>query len=73
MQSIAAMLIAEVNQMNFEQFVIRFGNVVELCPLFAAAVWEKKPFKDVNHLVVCFHEFIDRLPSEGEYHMHQQN
>jgi 2-oxo-4-hydroxy-4-carboxy--5-ureidoimidazoline (OHCU) decarboxylase len=31
--------IPQINAMNYEEFISTFGNVVEHCSLFAAAIW----------------------------------
>ncbi|XP_020368790.1 2-oxo-4-hydroxy-4-carboxy-5-ureidoimidazoline decarboxylase [Rhincodon typus] len=55
-----------VNSMNYEQFVDVFGNVIEKCPLIAAAVWTKRPFSSVSALEKSFGDFIDSLPRSGK-------
>lgn len=57
--------VTEVNQMDYEQFIERFGNVVEHCPLVAGAVWASRPFADVNDMFECFGTFLDSLPYHG--------
>ncbi|XP_043189298.1 2-oxo-4-hydroxy-4-carboxy-5-ureidoimidazoline decarboxylase-like [Amphibalanus amphitrite] len=56
---------ADVNQMDFEQFIERFGNVVEHCPLAAGAIWASRPFSDVNDIHECVSTFLDSLPYHG--------
>ncbi|XP_007898798.1 2-oxo-4-hydroxy-4-carboxy-5-ureidoimidazoline decarboxylase [Callorhinchus milii] len=55
-----------VNSMNYEKFSYVFGNVIEKCPLVAAAVWSKRPFKDILDLENNIEEFIDSLPQSGK-------
>lgn len=57
--------IEKVNSIDYEEFIEIFGNVVEHCPMIAAAVLSKRPFRDVNtmHREICL--FIDALPSSG--------
>lgn len=59
------MKISEVNLLNFEKFTATFGNVVELCPVIAAAVWSYRPFKDVNQLQTSLERCVNGLPVEG--------
>ena len=60
-----------VNKMTYEDFIARFGNVVEHCSLCAAAVWRERPFRDAENLASCFCDFIDRLPINGKCHRFQ--
>ncbi|XP_012505336.1 PREDICTED: putative 2-oxo-4-hydroxy-4-carboxy-5-ureidoimidazoline decarboxylase isoform X2 [Propithecus coquereli] len=60
-----AMDIEQVNSMDFGEFVDVFGNVIERCPLIAAAVWSQRPFSDVEDLEKHFFAFIDALPQSG--------
>ena len=52
--------------MDFGEFVDVFGNVVERCPLIAAAVWSQRPFSNSEDLEKHFFAFIDALPQSGE-------
>ncbi|XP_065389185.1 putative 2-oxo-4-hydroxy-4-carboxy-5-ureidoimidazoline decarboxylase isoform X1 [Macaca fascicularis] len=54
--------IEKVNSMDFGEFVDVFGNVIERCPLIAAAVWSQRPFSDLEDLKKHFFAFIDALP-----------
>ena len=60
------MELAAVNALCFEDFVAAFGNVVENCPLAAAAVWPQRPFASLAHLEAALGGFIDALPPSGE-------
>lgn len=55
-----------LNSLSYEEFVNIFGNVVEKCPLIAAAVWSKRPFPNLSALEAALHEFIDALPDSGK-------
>ncbi|KAM4859674.1 putative 2-oxo-4-hydroxy-4-carboxy-5-ureidoimidazoline decarboxylase [Thomomys bottae] len=57
---------AKVNSMDFGEFVDVFGNVIERCPLIAAAVWSQRPFSDLEDLEKHFFAFIDILPQSGQ-------
>lgn len=52
--------------MDFGEFVDVFGNVIERCPLIAAAVWSQRPFSDLEDLEKHFSAFIDALPQSGK-------
>ncbi|XP_037022766.2 putative 2-oxo-4-hydroxy-4-carboxy-5-ureidoimidazoline decarboxylase [Artibeus jamaicensis] len=56
----------KVNSMDFREFVDVFGNVIERCPLTAAAVWSQRPFSDWEDLERHFSAFIDALPQSGQ-------
>nr|KAK1340756.1 hypothetical protein QTO34_017149 [Eptesicus nilssonii] len=56
----------KVNSMDFGEFVDVFGNVIERCPLIAAAVWSQRPFSDLEDLEKHFSAFIDALPPSGQ-------
>lgn len=58
--------IEKVNAMDFGEFVEVFGNVIERCPLIAAAVWSQRPFSDLEDLEKHFFAFIDALPRSGQ-------
>nr|KAF6375730.1 ureidoimidazoline (2-oxo-4-hydroxy-4-carboxy-5-) decarboxylase [Pipistrellus kuhlii] len=56
----------QVNSMDFGEFVDVFGNVIERCPLIAAAVWSQRPFSGLEDLEKHFSAFIDALPQSGQ-------
>ncbi|KAK3098846.1 hypothetical protein FSP39_023654 [Pinctada imbricata] len=58
--------ISAVNSMSYEEFISKFGNVVEHCSLCAAAVWREHPFNDVAQLSRHIAKFIDDLPLSGK-------
>lgn len=58
--------IAEVNQLSFEDFIQKFGNVVEHCSLCAAAVWRNGPYSNIQNLSSAFNEFMDNLSMTGK-------
>ncbi|XP_004384198.1 putative 2-oxo-4-hydroxy-4-carboxy-5-ureidoimidazoline decarboxylase [Trichechus manatus latirostris] len=56
----------KVNSVDFGDFVEVFGNVIERCPLAAAAVRSQRPFSDLEDLEKHFCTFIDALPRSGQ-------
>ncbi|KAJ8785634.1 hypothetical protein J1605_007231 [Eschrichtius robustus] len=58
--------IEKVNSMDFGEFVDVFGNVVERCPLIAAAVRSQCLFSDLEDLEQHFFAFTDALPQSGQ-------
>lgn len=59
--------ISAVNDLSFEEFVNIFGNVVEKCPIVAAAVWSERPFQSFTALERAINDFIDLLPQSGTH------
>lgn len=62
--------VSKVNSLDFEQFTATFGNVVELCPIIAAAAWSDSPFRNADHLQSTLEQCIDALPTEGTAQSH---
>lgn len=58
--------IVDVNELDCDDFVSIFGNVVEHCSLCAAAVWQHRPFRDVYHIHKLVCDFLDNLPEDGQ-------
>jgi 2-oxo-4-hydroxy-4-carboxy-5-ureidoimidazoline decarboxylase len=57
--------ISVVNNLSYGDFTVKYGNVIEHCPVVAAAVWSKRPFVDVENLHRAFCEVLDDLPRSG--------
>lgn len=53
--------IEQVNSLDYIDFVLLLHNVVEDCPLCAAAVWKDRPFKSTLDLFEKICSFLDRL------------
>nr|XP_020852910.1 putative 2-oxo-4-hydroxy-4-carboxy-5-ureidoimidazoline decarboxylase isoform X2 [Phascolarctos cinereus] len=51
-----------VNSMDFGEFVDVLGNIIEKCPLIAAAIWSQRPFTDLADLEKHVFDFIEALP-----------
>ncbi|XP_077592505.1 2-oxo-4-hydroxy-4-carboxy-5-ureidoimidazoline decarboxylase [Stigmatopora nigra] len=60
------MNLSQVNALPYEDFVNVFGNVVERCPVAAAAIWSKLPFADVDAFQAAICDFVDSLPDSGK-------
>lgn len=58
--------IADVNVLPYEDFIAKFGNVIEHCALSSASVWAYRPFKNLEEMQARFEEFIDQLPLTGK-------
>ena len=57
--------LAEINRLNFEHFTDHLGNVIEHCPVLAAALWNQRPFDSVSHMVAELANIISDLPKSG--------
>lgn len=57
--------IVQVNSLSQEDFIQKFGNVVECTPMCAAAISENRPFHNIKDFYRNLCEFIDALPSNG--------
>eukprot|EP00093_Oithona_nana_P010085 10085.XXX_5770_5184_1 [CDS] Oithona nana genome sequencing. len=65
--------ISELNSLNFEDFISKIGNVVEHCPVLAAALWKYRPFLSLEDLMNKMKEIIQSLPlsvQEGILRVH---
>lgn len=58
--------VATINALPYEDFVNVFGNVVEKCPIIAAAVWSRRPFLSISSLETAISELIDALPESAK-------
>ncbi|KPP62806.1 2-oxo-4-hydroxy-4-carboxy-5-ureidoimidazoline decarboxylase-like [Scleropages formosus] len=58
--------IGTVNSLSYEDFVDVFGNIVEKCPLVAAAVWSQRPFSNLAQMETAVNDFIDSLTVSGK-------
>ena len=58
--------INEINGLSSEDFIELLKNVIEHCPIVAAAIWSQIPFSSVKdvHKAIC--AFLDALPVEGK-------
>jgi len=57
--------LTELNTLNFEDFVSLLGNVIENCPVLAAALWTSRPFKDFEDLKDKMKSVVMSLPTSG--------
>ena len=57
--------IAEVNCLGFEEFINKFQNVIERCPIVAAAVWDRLPFQNLDEFQQGIETFVDGLTESG--------
>ncbi|XP_061661090.1 2-oxo-4-hydroxy-4-carboxy-5-ureidoimidazoline decarboxylase isoform X2 [Syngnathoides biaculeatus] len=58
--------LSQVNELPYEDFVKIFGNVVERCPIVAAAVCSQRPFADIDAFEATICDFIDALSEAGK-------
>ena len=57
--------ISAVNELDYGEFIHKFGNVVEMTLLCAAAVCARRPFSSFDIFVSEMCQFIDELPKDG--------
>jgi len=57
---------SQVNGLNYEEFIDYFGNIIEHCPICAAAVWKNRPFQNINELHDNICKFVDQLSDIGK-------
>ena len=57
--------IIELNSLDYEQFIMEFGNVVEKCPAISGALWDYRPFNSISHLIFTISCIISELPDSG--------
>ena len=55
-------MMENLNSAGYEEFVDLLGNVIEHCPIIAAAVWSRRPFADVKDLHATICRAVDELP-----------
>lgn len=60
-----SLTISAVNAMNRDHFVAQFGTIFEHSPWVAEASWQKRPFRDVGHLLAAMRESV-READAGE-------
>lgn len=56
--------IEEVNRIDREVFVSRFGAVFERSPWIAEGAWERRPFEDLDGLHAAFVGVVHEAPEE---------
>ena len=57
--------ISAVNALNYDDFLKKFGNVVEMNPSCAAGVYSARPFASFDTFVGAIRQFIDDLPEDS--------
>ena len=55
-----------INNLKYDNFIEKFGNVVEHCPIIAAVVWAARPFPSFADLFDRFSTVIDSLSMESK-------
>ena len=62
--------ITKINCLNFEDFTEHLKNVIEHCPVLAAALWKQKPFDSVSHMVSEMAKIVSALPLSGKIYIY---
>ena len=57
----------QMNAMDFDIFVENFCNIIEHSALVSAALWTKRPFSSVQHVLKEINSIVQSLPTEGEF------
>lgn len=65
MSKVQLLPIDKINQLDYEEFIQYFGNVIEHCSICAAAIWADRPFTNLRHLHSQLCDFVDQLPARG--------
>ena len=61
----ATISITEVNQMTYDDFLLRFGNIVQAAKWITASLWSLRPFGSVVELHQRVCDILDSLPLAG--------
>ena len=67
--SFTMLSIEEVNLLDFETFISHFGNVIEHCPVLAAALWAQKPFHSIEEFISKMTGIVQALPISGSIYI----
>ena len=59
--------LSEMNAMDFDVFVEKFGNVIEHSALVAAALWTRRPFFSVKNVFDEIDKIVESLPLDGKF------
>ncbi len=59
--------LAEVNSLDYDIFVEKFGNIIEHCPVLAAALWKYRPFHSTEDLMDKMSAIVKDLPLSGDH------
>jgi 2-oxo-4-hydroxy-4-carboxy--5-ureidoimidazoline (OHCU) decarboxylase len=62
-----AITLEEMNSMDFDVFLEKFGNIIEHGSIVVAALWTKRPFASVQHVLNETWDIVDSLPIEGKW------
>ena len=58
--------LSQINEeMNDEEFIQLFANIIEHLPLVASSLVHKRPFNSVDHFHQLISTFLDQLPIDG--------
>ena len=59
-----------VNALDYDEFITRFGHVIEHCPLVVAAAWAERPFSSARDIHAAVVKVIDGFEPEGEWNQY---
>ena len=55
-----------MNEMDFDVFVEKFGNIIEHSALVSAALWTRRPFSSIQHVLDEIAGIVQSLPHDGK-------
>lgn len=61
--------VQQVNDFTLEEYMDIFSNIIEHCPKFANILYERKPFRSTNAIILILYEYLESLENEGNIHI----
>ena len=58
--------LSDMNEMDFDVFVEKFGNIIEHSALVSAALWTRRPFSSIQHVLDEIAGIVQSLPHDGK-------
>jgi hypothetical protein len=62
--------LSDMNEMDFDIFVEKFGNIIEHSALVSAALWTRRPFASIQGVLDEIAGIVQSLPDDGKLHIH---
>lgn len=56
--------VQQVNDFTLEEYMDIFSNIIEHCPKFANILYERKPFRSTNAIILILYEYLESLENE---------
>jgi 2-oxo-4-hydroxy-4-carboxy-5-ureidoimidazoline decarboxylase len=61
-----SLTLSDMNEMDFDIFVEKFGNIIEHSALVSAALWTRRPFSSIQHILEEISGIVQSLPDDGK-------